>query len=215
MLINLVKKDFLLIKKYLLFFILFVAVAPVYMSWQSSSSSFHSLIFFLVAIVTELVLYLQIAKLEDQYKGAALLCATPYTRNTFIEAKYLFLFIVFIAMVVIQMIISLIAPTVLGRLTVQAVAITFMALSLLFAVLIPVQIKIGFDKAKLIFLVIIFFVPFTISPVIKWFQSLNLHFTVPLPLPTGIQAWLPIFIGMVFAAVSMLISLKIYAKKDL
>lgn len=215
MLINLVKKDFLLIRKYLLLFILFVAVAPVYMSWQTQSSSFHSLIFFLMATVTELTIYLQIAKFEDQYKGSALLCATPYTRNTFIEAKYLFLFIVFIGMIVIQIIMSFIVPMVMDRLTVQTVGITFMMLSVLFGILIPVQIKIGYDKAKLIFIVITFFVPFVIPSLIRWFQSLNIHFTVTLPLPEIVQAWLPAFIGLAIAVVSMLISLRLYAKKDL
>lgn len=215
MLINLVKKDFLLIKKYLILFILFAAVAPVYLDWRSASSSENSLILFLVIFVVELTLYLQISKLEDQYKGSALLCATPYTRNTFIEAKYLFLLIVFIGMMIIQIMTSFIVPSITDGLTIKTVGITFLTLSLLFGILIPVQIKIGYDKAKLIFLVIIFFVPFILSPFVRWVQTLPFHLTLTLPLPQVVQTWLPCILGFVIGFVSMFISLKIYAKKDL
>lgn len=92
MLINLVMKDFLLVKKYFLILLVFAAIAPIYLSSQLQLNDGGLVSFLLTVILMEYILFGTVSKFEDQYKGAALLCATPYTRSAFVKAKYLFSF---------------------------------------------------------------------------------------------------------------------------
>ena len=91
MLINLVMKDFMLVKKYFLILLVFAAIAPIYISTQIQLNDSGLTGFLLTVILMEHILFSTISKFEDQYKGATLLCATPYTRSAFVKAKYLFL----------------------------------------------------------------------------------------------------------------------------
>ncbi|MRB24889.1 ABC-2 transporter permease, partial [Bacillus thuringiensis] len=79
-----------------------------------------------------------------------LLCATPYTRSAFVKAKYLFLLVVFLCASIIRMIISIIIPSGIENLSINALGITFLVVSILFGILLPFQFKFGFDKTKMI-----------------------------------------------------------------
>ncbi|WP_242223523.1 ABC-2 transporter permease [Bacillus cereus group sp. BfR-BA-01380] len=211
MLINLVIKDFMLIKKYCFVLFVFTAIAPIYISSQIGDGGLVS--FLLTTILVEYILFGTVSKFEDKYKGAALLCATPYTRNAFVKAKYLFIFVIFISIVMIHIISSIIVPSGIETLNIHTLGITFLILSILFGTLIPVQFKFGYDKTKLISFFVIFLTPFLLPTLIKGVQSNHISFTITLP--QIIQAWAPCFISLVIGVVSMIISLNIYAKKDL
>nr|WP_088326154.1 ABC-2 transporter permease [Bacillus cereus] len=215
MLINLVMKDFMLVKKYFLILLVFAAIAPIYISTQIQLNDGGLTGFLLTVILMEHILFSTISKFEDQYKGAALLCATPYTRSAFVKAKYLFLFVIFICASIIRIIISVIAPSGIENLSASALGITFLTLSILFGVLLPVQFKFGYDKTRIISFFTIFLIPFVAPILIKGVQSSHIDFTNTFPFPQIIQEWMPCFISLIIGFVSMIISLKIYAKKDL
>ncbi|KFN03604.1 ABC-2 transporter permease [Bacillus clarus] len=215
MLINLVVKDIMLIKKYFFIFLGFAAIAPFYLSTRLQLNDGGLVSFLLTVILMEYILFGTLSKFENQYKGAALLCATPYTRSAFVKAKYLFLFVVFLCASVIRIVISVIMPSGIEKLSVNALGITFLIVSILFGILLPVQFKFGYDKTKIISLIIAFLIPFIAPTLIKEIQLIHMDFTITLPFPSIIMTWIPCFISIVIGLISMVISLKIYAKKDL
>ncbi|MCD2369369.1 ABC-2 transporter permease [Bacillus sp. BS3(2021)] len=215
MLINLVIKDFMLIKKYLLILLAFTAIAPIYLSSQLHLSDGGLASFLLTVLLVEYILFGTLAKSEDKYNGAALLCATPYTRKAFVKAKYLFVFVIFMFIVVIRIITSVIVPLSIEKLSVNALGVTFLTLSIIFGVLFPLQFKYGYDKTRIISFIIIFLIPFVSPVLIREIQSNPISFTITLPFPAMIQAWLPCLVSLIIGFISMSISLKIYAKKDL
>ncbi|EJQ02151.1 MULTISPECIES: ABC-2 transporter permease [Bacillus] len=215
MLINLVVKDILLVKRYFFILLVFAAIAPIYLSTQLHLNDGGLIGFLLTVVFMEHILFGTISKFEDQYKGAALLCATPYTRSAFVKAKYLFLLVVFLCASIIRMIISIIIPSGIENLSINALGITFLVVSILFGILLPFQFKFGFDKTKIISFIVVFLTPFVAPTLIKEIQLSHLNFTLPLPFPSIIMAWMPCLISIVISIISMIISLKIYAKKDL
>ncbi|MGN4729982.1 ABC-2 transporter permease [Bacillus cereus group sp. MYBK181-1] len=215
MLINLVVKDILLVKRYFFILLVFAAIAPIYLSTQLHLNDGGLIGFLLTVVFMEHILFGTISKFEDQYKGAALLCATPYTRSAFVKAKYLFLLVVFLCASIIRMIISIIIPSGIENLSINALGITFLVVSILFGILLPFQFKFGFDKTKMISFIVVFLTPFIAPTLIKEIQLSHLNFTLPLPFPSIIMAWMPCLISIVISIISMIISLKIYAKKDL
>ncbi|WP_369622707.1 ABC-2 transporter permease [Bacillus cereus] len=215
MLINLAVKDILLVKRYFFILLVFAAIAPIYLSTQLHLNDGGLIGFLLTVVFMEHILFGTISKFEDQYKGAALLCATPYTRSAFVKAKYLFLLVVFLCASIIRMIISIIIPSGIENLSINALGITFLVVSILFGILLPFQFKFGFDKTKMISFIVVFLTPFVAPTLIKEIQLSHLNFTLPLPFPSIIMAWMPCLISIVISIISMIISLKIYAKKDL
>lgn len=215
MLINLVVKDILLVKRYFFILLVFAAIAPIYLSTQLHLNDGGLIGFLLTVVFMEHILFGTISKFEDQYKGAALLCATPYTRSAFVKAKYLFLLVVFLCASIIRMITSIIIPSGIENLSINALGITFLVVSILFGILLPFQFKFGFDKTKIISFIVVFLTPFVAPTLIKEIQLSHLNFTLPLPFPSIIMAWMPCLISIVISIISMIISLKIYAKKDL
>ncbi|MDC6157388.1 MULTISPECIES: ABC-2 transporter permease [Bacillus cereus group] len=215
MLINLVMKDFLLVKKYFLILLVFAAIAPIYLSSQLQLNDGGLVSFLLTVILMEYILFGTVSKFEDQYKGAALLCATPYTRSAFVKAKYLFLFVIFICAAIIRIIISVVAPSGIESLSASALGITFLTLSILFGVLLPVQFKFGYDKTKIISLLTAFLIPFVAPTLIRGLQSSNIDFKSIFPFSPTVLTWMPCFISIIIGFISMIISLKVYAKKDL
>ncbi|PFT59859.1 ABC transporter permease [Bacillus cereus] len=215
MLINLVVKDIMLVKKYFSILLVFAAIAPIYLSTQLKLNHGGLIGFLLTVVFMEHILFGTISKFEDQYKGATLLCATPYTRSAFVKAKYLFLLVVFLCASIIRMITSIIIPSGIENLSINALGITFLVVSILFGILLPFQFKFGFDKTRMISFIVVFLTPFIAPTLIKEIQLSHLNFTLPLPFPSIIMAWMPCLISIVISIVSMIISLKIYAKKDL
>ncbi|HDX9511842.1 ABC-2 transporter permease [Bacillus thuringiensis] len=215
MLINLVVKDIMLVKKYFSILLVFAAIAPIYLSTQLKLNDGGLIGFLLTVVFMEHILFGTISKFEDQYKGATLLCATPYTRSAFVKAKYLFLLVVFLCASIIRMITSIIIPSGIENLSINALGITFLVVSILFGILLPFQFKFGFDKTRMISFIVVFLTPFIAPTLIKEIQLSHLNFTLPLPFPSIIMAWMPCLISIVISIVSMIISLKIYAKKDL
>ncbi|AZJ24312.1 ABC-2 transporter permease [Bacillus wiedmannii] len=215
MLINLVVKDIMLVKKYFSILLVFAAIAPIYLSTQLKLNDGGLIAFLLTVVFMEHILFGTISKFEDQYKGATLLCATPYTRSAFVKAKYLFLLVVFLCASIIQMITSIIIPSGIENLSINALGITFLVVSILFGILLPFQFKFGFDKTRMISFIVVFLTPFVAPTLIKEIQLSHLNFTLPLPFPSIIMAWMPCLISIVISIISMIISLKIYAKKDL
>lgn len=216
MLLHLVKKDLILAKKYLLFMLVFAVVGPIfiYSKLGFNNGSFTS--FLITILFTEYILFNMVSLQEDKYKGSALLCTTPHTRNGVIKAKYLFILVIFIGCFLLYNLSTAIAAnTGLTRLNIYSAGIALLVISVFFGVLIPVQTKFGYEKTKYIFFIMIFLTPFILPTIIEWYQSTGITINFNLPIPQFIKDWIPFVLAILVGVFSMIISIRIFSKKNL
>lgn len=218
MLFYLVKKDFILAKKYLLFMFIFAVVGPIfiYPRLGFSNGSFTS--FLIISLFVEYILFNMVSMQEDKYRGSALLCTTPHTRNGVIKAKYLFILVIFIGCFLLFNLAAAIgSSTGLARLNIYSVGIALLIISVFFGILIPIQTKFGYEKTKYIFFIIIFLTPFILPAIIEWYQSQSLNFNINfnIPIPQAVKDWIPFVISILMGLISMIISIRIFSKKNL
>ncbi|MBU3184549.1 ABC-2 transporter permease [Clostridium estertheticum] len=212
MLFHLVKKDFLLIKKYLLLMILIPIAIPILMMIQASQ--LLGLGTFLMSVIfTVFMLYQYVLMAEMKYpKAEALLCATPYSRSLLVKARYAFLLLMFAYSGVAYNVLSLFFPKI-KFLTSYSYLSALLISVILFGVYTPVQYKLGFEKTKYFFIVLIMGTPFLLTLLTK--ININLDLTGLSALPMFAQY--PILIVAIIAIIfiSMNVSIKIYSKKEL
>lgn len=216
MLFHLVKKDFILAKKYLLFMLVFAVIGPIfiYLKLGFDNGSFTS--FLITVLFTEYILFNMVSMQEDKYRGSALLCTTPHTRNGVIKAKYLFILVIFIGcFLLFNLAVAIGFSTGLARLNIYSIGIAILIISVFFGILIPVQTKFGYEKTKYIFFILIFLTPFILPTIIEWYQSMNFNINFQLPLPQTVMVWVPFVISIFIILISMIISIQIFSKKNL
>lgn len=215
MLLSLVKKDFILIKKYWIFLVVISVAVPIFITVKADFSSGGFLSFFTTVIFLEYMLFGTVSIAEDKYKGSALLCATPYTRNALVKAKYIFIFAIFICIYIIYTITAFVTPIGIENLSFFTLGISLLIITVYFGISIPMQYKYGYEKTKYISMFIVFISPFIIPTIIKWLQTKNFNLHVSIPLPQVIENLLIYFLVLLIGFVSMLISINIYSKKEL
>ena len=90
MLFSLVKKDFLIVKKYVGIMLIVSFLIPPIMLWRTPEAA-GAMGFTLTIIFSIFMLTQYVSLKEHQYPNAAtLLCATPYPRRLIVLSKYLF-----------------------------------------------------------------------------------------------------------------------------
>ena len=92
MLIHLVRKDFLIVKKYVLLMLAVCVFIPPFMMWRIDDATYVGSMSFILAAIFSVFMLLQYVSLkENQYaKASTLLCATP-------SANYLYFLNMFLA----------------------------------------------------------------------------------------------------------------------
>lgn len=216
MLLHLVKKDFILAKRYIIFMIIFAAIGPVFIYTRLGINDGSFTSFLITVLFTEYILNNTVSLQEDKYKGAALLCTTPHSRNGVIKAKYLFILVIFTGSFLLYNLSAAIASNVgLTKLSIYNTGTALLIIAIFFGILIPVETKFGYEKTKYIFFIIIFLTPFLLPAMIDWYQStgVNLHINIAIPQP--IKEWLPFGLAILLGWFSMLISIRIYSMKNL
>lgn len=90
MLFHLVKKDFLIVKKYVLLMLIVCILIPPFMLWRVPD--FAGPMSFCLSVIFSIFMLLQyVSQKENQYpKASALLCASPYPRKLLVLSKYVF-----------------------------------------------------------------------------------------------------------------------------
>ncbi|MDQ0087666.1 hypothetical protein J2T12_001072 [Paenibacillus anaericanus] len=167
MLISLVRKDLLIAKKYLLLMFIFAIVGPIFISSELKFLNGSFISFLITVLFLEYIIFNSVSMAEDKYKGSALLCTTPYTRDAIVRAKYLFVLVIFIMSLITYTITASVTPLGLDRLNITNVGISLLTLSFFFGVLIPVQFKFGYEKTKMIFFFVVFLTPFIFPTIVQ------------------------------------------------
>lgn len=149
MMIHLIKKDFLLTKKYLILTMFFGFIIPILYSLIAPILLGFPTLVMSVLLVGVLLVGNAFIEEEKYPKAEMLLCSTPYTKRALIIEKYIFTFLVFIYCCITYKCVSLILPsiffpdfkTVLEALLIYAI---FWGFSL------PLQYKFGIQSTKII-----------------------------------------------------------------
>lgn len=215
MLFNLVKKDFILAKKYWLFLIILAIGIPIFITAKINFKSGGFLGFFIMVIYIEYMLFGTVSMTEDKYKGSALLCTTPYTRKSLVKSKYILILVIFVFAYIIYTIMTFVSPLGIERLNIFTLGMSLLIISILFGAVIPIQCKFGYEKTRYIFFGFIFVSTFLVPIIIKQLTSQNISFKIVLHFPTIIQNLLVFLLALIISFVSMNLSIKIYSKKNL
>ncbi len=212
MLLHLVKKDILLVKKYLPLLIILPFAIPILVMIQVSQLLGLSA-FVLSVIFTVFMLYQYVLMAEMKYpKAEALLCSTPYARSSIVKARYAFLLLIFACSCVAYNILALLFAKI-NFLTPASFLIAMLISIILFGIYTPIQYKLGFEKTKYFFMILIMGSPFLIAVSSK--VNIKFTFTGLSALPMFVQYLILIVAIIAILFISMNVSIKIYSKKEL
>lgn len=210
MLLQLVKKDFLIIKKYVLLMAAVCILFPVFLLWRIPE--FAGLLGFVLVTVFSILMLLQYVSLkETQYpKASTLLCALPFSRKNIVLSRYIFCIVIYFACCLIFGIEALLFPT-LQSVGCRVPIVLFLLVSLCLSIYLPIQYKVGYEKTKLFFTVLIMATPVGFAQLMK--KGINLNFL------SNISSARLLFGSLIISAllliISSILSIKIYRKTEL
>lgn len=212
MLLHLIKKDFVIAKKYVWLMFIVVLLIPPFILWRMPMLT-GSISFVISAVFAVFMLLMYVSMKEFQYpKASAMLCATPYPRSLVVMSKYGFCVVIFAACSVIYWIETLLLPK-LGRFNFGMVMAAFAGISLLISVYLPIQFKVGYEKTKFFFIVIIMVSPFLLPQLSK--INGDSYLTIVNSIPAALLCAMIALISLFLLTASIFISVKIYSQKDL
>ena len=211
MLFHLVKKEFLIVKKYVLIMLIAAILIPPVMRWRTPE--FAGTFGFILSVIFSVFMLLQYVSLKEYQfpKAAMLLCATPFSRNMLVLSKYIFCIVIYVACCIIFGIETLLIPG-LGTSGIELIILMFFVTSVFIGIYLPIQYKLGYEKTKFAFAVIIISSPF-ILPMLMRMDTVNLDFFVLIPAYIvfgGVFAG-----GFIILVLSSMLSIKIYNETDL
>lgn len=211
MLFHLIRKDILIVKKYVLIMVIAAIAIPPFMLWRAPE--YTGILGFILSIIFSVFMLLQYVSLKEYQfpKAATLLCSTPFSRNMMVISKYIFCIAMYITCCVIFGIETLLIPG-LGTFDVKLCMLMFLIVSVFIAIYLPVQYKLGYEKTKFAFAVVIMASPFIFPQLLKM-ENINLDAfskTSPFVVYGSI-----VVLSLVVLTVSMLLSIKIYDDEDL
>lgn len=212
MLFHLIKKDFMIVKKYVLLMMVVAILIPPFMLWRIPEyAGFVSLLLSEIFAIFMLLQYVSLKEIKYP-KASTLLCATPYPRKVLVQSKYGFCIFIYAICCVIYWIETLVFPD-LGKFSFGMAVIVFFVISIFLGIYLPVQFKLGYEKTKFFFVVIIMASPFLIPQLVKLNGIFDFSAISVIPSATlyGILALL----SLIILILSMLISTKIYSQADL
>ena len=212
MLFALIKKDFLIIKKYALIMLAVIIVMPPFMLWRVPA--FAGTMGFVLSVIFAIFMLVQfVLQKENQFsKAAAFIGATPYPRTLFVLSKYFFCICIFIGTCIIFYVETLLLPE-LGTFNWQMSVTMFFVISIFFGVYFPVYYRLGYEKTKFAFFIVIMFSAFVFPQFLKMDNGPAVRFlnTIePVILYGGI-----VLTGMLILVISASVSVHFYSRTDL
>lgn len=220
MLIHLIKKDCLLIKKYILIMGCVSIIAPPLLMYRIDDTGINNiaglLVFFTVIFVVELLLTNTISMVETKYnKGTSYLCMTPYSRTLFVTARYLFNLLIYIVYCIIYYIVSIIIPNYMVALNYQIIGIVLLILSVFRGIIIPLEYKFGYEKSKYVMTLFMMGVPFVSSSILSKIDFTTIDITKILQIEPIVKI-LSLYGGSaIITTLSLIISIYIFNNKEL
>jgi len=210
----LVKKDILLAKKQTLLMLALSAIIPLFVV-SRVPSLMGAVAFIYTVIFTEIIILQSIAAEEAKHpKAAALICAAPYSRKSFVIAKYVLFLLLFVYCYAIFNLVRIINPNV-GVIGLPVVLAVLLCGVTAYGVYLPLYFKYGFEKTKFFFMVTLFLIAFGTPMLVPYFANIDVDFFMLSSIPT-VALKIALFLASIFVlCVSMAVSIRIYSRKDL
>ncbi len=211
MLISLVKKEFLIVKKYAGIMLIVSFLIPPVMLWRMPEAA--GAMGFTLAVIFSIFMLTQYVTLKEyQYpKATTLLCALPYPRKMIVLSKYCFCLIIYIVCCLVFMIDTIIFPK-LGTFDIRMAAVIFLVITILLSFYFPALYKLGYEKTKFVFVIIIMASPVLFAFLLKTENAVSFHLDT---ISTTTIAILSIIISLVTFSISAILSIRFFEKSDL
>ncbi|HHV09419.1 MAG TPA: ABC-2 transporter permease [Clostridiales bacterium] len=211
---NLIKKDFLIVKKLSYITMGAIILIPVFISIVAPSAPEILTLLYMVIMGTIMLLQ-AISQEEEKYpKASALICSTPYSRNSYVIAKYLAFFAIFVYCYIIDTLVKVIfnRGALLG---INSILLVLFAGVIVFCIYMPVEIKYGAVKARYLFSAII--IMFAMGPAVikNLFSNITFDLSFLEKLPSVIMPLILALGCIVIFTVSLISSLRIFSNKEL
>lgn len=207
-LFHLIKKDFLIVKKYVWIMFLVCVLIPPFMLWRMPQYA-GPLGFILSVVFADFILLQYVLLKECQYpKASTLLRAAPYPCRLLVWSKYIFCLLIYAACCVIFWMETLVFSG-LGEFEPAMPVCMFLVIALLIGIYLPVQYKLGYEKTKLAFVVIFMAFPFLLPGLLEMGKGINLDFLYALP-PSLLYGGV-LLTGFLILLASVRISVGLYA----
>ena len=138
MVLTLLKKDFLIVKKYVRIMLACIILIPPVMRWRTPE--FTGVLGFILSVIFAVAMLLQYVSLKEYQfpKAAALLCAAPFTRKAMVLSKYLFCMVIYGICCVVFKLETLVIPG-LGTADMALFAMMFLVTAVFIGLYLPVQ----------------------------------------------------------------------------
>lgn len=171
MIIQLIKKDFLLNWKYIFLMVILCFVYPPILLRQlprEASACAGILSFIMMTFFAVLFTLLQAFQKEAMYlKASTWLCALPYSRRDLVLAKYLFFLFVYLFCCLIYRIEIFLFPA-LGSFGFSEIIPVFAGIVLLLGIYLPFQYRLGYEFTKYFFIFAILGISFLLPIFIRY-----------------------------------------------
>ena len=219
MVVQLLKKDFLVAKRNVIVVAILIIAINVWSAFLQGDMFLKALPFFYSVTFCSLLLLNTSSQNELRYsKALAYLCALPFPRSAFVKAKYAILLMVFL----FCMIVNMIANAIFNNSDFLPLPLVLLALAIvviIFGIYLPVEFKYGYIKTKFLFMVIVLLLAFTpqvLAAVLgRYAEKFEGFFASIMQIPENTQCIILAVISAAIFFISLMISIKIFAKKDL
>lgn len=204
----LIKKDLLLMKKYLLLMIVIMIVLPLALATKSNEANMFTstMAFAFEVIYAEFLICRYLAMKEYQYpKAASFLCTLPFTRNMQVISKYLLYLVIFVFCCIAYWVDTLFVTN-LARIDLSLIIPILFAVSILYSIYMPVQYKFGYEKSKLIFMFLLIAFPILVT---------NTDTARILTILSNMSYPIMLIVAVGSLLLSLIVSINIFNKKEL
>ncbi len=212
MILNLIRKDFLLVKKYVLFCMILPILIPIFFSFRAPIILGLTAIIMSVMITGVLMLGNVLIEEEKYPKAEMLLCTSPYTRKMMVLEKYIFLLLVVVYCCVAYNAAALFFRNI-EYLDIKLMLTVLLIATVLFGAYIPLQYRWGIQKTKVILSFSAFVVPLLLASI----ENIGTGF-IPMnhliKTPSAMQYIILLIASVLLGSISFYVSNKIYSKKD-
>lgn len=213
--ISLVKRDFFLIKKYSIVLLLLEIAVPLLCVYKAQQIfEFGCAVFVLTYLFTAYMAIQSIAIAETKYpKVEATLCAAPYSRKQIVCGRYLFMGVIFFATVIIYGVLSVLLPD-MQMISVMDALITLLIGAVVIGIMLPVQYKLGYEKMKYVYMIIIVTMPISIPFIGKLLSEHPIDLSGILKLSDFSRSGIAFVVSVLLIVASMSVSMKVYGRKE-
>ena len=149
MLFALLKKDFLIVKKYVLIMLVVIALIPPVMRWRTPE--FTGVFGFILSVIFGVFMLLQYVSLKEYQfpKATTLLCATPFSRKAIVSSKYIFCMAIYAICCIVFELETLFMPG-LGTSDIKLFAFMFLIVSVFMVFICQYSISLDMKKQSLL-----------------------------------------------------------------